>query len=189
MAIRKKNSDGWLAPETDLMLRTVLEVAADTGLPYAIGGALAMGAHGYRRHTDDVDTFVMYDDRVEWIRAFRARGLVVVTRFAGVQYKVTLPGAKEDEACIDLLVPAEDPDLSAVEAPEEGKIGGYPAEIWPLDLLVIAKFRSARDKDRGDFKELYERGMFDPQRIRTIMLHMGDKLLAQRFWLKYGARR
>jgi hypothetical protein len=104
-----------------------------------------------------------------------------------VQYEATLPN--DPDVHIDLLLPAEDPDLSAVEAPEESEIASRTADVWPVSLLVIAKFRSKREKDRADVEEMYERGMFDPKEVRTIMLHMGEKVLAQRFWLKYGRTR
>ena len=149
-----------------------------------------MGVHGFRRHTADVDAFIAYEDRVEWIRSLRALGLSVVSLFTGVQYRAMLPGLTgEEDPHIDLLVPAEEPGLSAVDAPKLSKIDGYDAAVWPISLLVVAKFDSNRDKDHADVSQMYERGMFDPVEIRAIMLLMNDKPLARRFWLKYGGVR
>ena len=63
----------WVSHEVQQLLDLFLAAAATVGRPYAIGGALAMGAHGYRRHTDDVDAYVNYKDRGEWVRGFPAR--------------------------------------------------------------------------------------------------------------------
>jgi len=182
-----KKINRWLDPRIERLLDIVLDAAKETEKPYAVGGALAMGAHGYRRHTEDIDVFIIHADRTEWIRSLRGLGLEVRPLFAGVQYEATLPG--DSSFHIDLLLPAEDPDLSAIEAPEEGEIVSRVVDVWPVTLLVIAKFRSKREKDQADVKEMYERGMFDPAEVRTIMRHMGEKILAHRFWLKYGKSR
>jgi hypothetical protein len=183
---RKKNH--WVSPDVAQLLDLFLAAAAEVDRPYAIGGALAMGVHGYRRHTDDVDAYVVYKDRVEWVRALRDQGLTVTPLFAGVHYVAILPEQKDPEIRIDLLVPAEDPDLSAVEVPDSATIAGRPVEVWPVDLLVIAKFRSTREEDHADVIKMFERGLFDPKSVRSIMRHMGEVSLAQRFRKKYGDR-
>ena len=179
----------WISPEVEQLLDLFLAAADEIGRPYAIGGALAMGAHGYRRHTDDVDAFVIHEDRVEWIRALRKQGLIVTPLFSGIHYIAQLPNQEDPEVRIDLLVPADDPDLSAVEVPDSTTIANRAAEVWPIDLLVIAKFRSTRDKDHADVDEMYDRGLFDPESVRSIMIHMDEKALARRFWKKYGGNR
>lgn len=176
----------WVSHEVQQLLDLFLAAAATIGRPYAIGGALAMGAHGYRRHTDDVDAYVNYKDRGEWVRALRARGLTVTPLFAGVHYAAFLPEHGDPEVRIDLLVPAEDPDLSAIEVPDSATIADRPVEVWPVDLLVVAKFRSTRPEDRADVGKMFERGLFNPKSVRTIMRRMGETALAERFWKKYG---
>jgi len=183
------SKNGWVSPKVEQLLDLFLAAAAEVGRPYAIGGALAMGAHGYRRNTDDVDAFVNHVDRIEWLRALRRQGLTVAPLFAGVHYIAYLPEHDDPEIRIDLLVPAEDPDLSAIEAPDSATIADRPAEIWPVDLLVIAKYRSTRPEDNADVGKMFERGLFDPKSVRSIMLHMGERSLAQRFWKKYGGGR
>ncbi len=145
-----------------------------------------MGAHGYHRHTDDVDAFVEYDVRGKWFRALKEQGLTIAPVFTGVHYIAYLPKHQNPDIRIDVLLPAEDPDVSAIMVPESGTIAERPAEIWPLDLLVIAKFRAKRPKDRADVDEMYERGLFDPVSVRNIMLHMQEESLASSFWKKYG---
>ena len=46
--------------------------------------------------------------------------------------------------------------------------------------------QSDRDKDAGDVREMFERGMFQPAAVHKIMLLMGDQELADRFWSQYG---
>jgi Nucleotidyl transferase of unknown function (DUF2204) len=183
MASRKSE---WVSPAVQELLDLFLAAATETGKPYAIGGALAMGAHGYRRNTDDVDAFVQHKDRIEWMRALKKQGLVVSTLFAGVHYVARLPDEPDPNIRIDLLVPAEDPDTSAVEAPDLSMIADRQVEIWPIELLVITKFRSTREKDNADVAEMFELGLFDSEIVRSIMLHMNETSLARRFWKKYG---
>jgi len=180
------NTSSWLSSDVCQLLDVFLAAAADVGRPYAIGGALAMGAHGYRRHTNDVDVFVNHKDRGEWIRALRARGLTVVPLFAGVHYAAYLPDNKDPEVRLDLLVPAEDPDLSAIEVPDTATIANRTVDVWPIDLLVVAKFRSTRKEDRADVGKMFERGLFDPKSVRSIMRTIGETDVAKRFWKKYG---
>lgn len=187
MSARKKKQ--WVSPKVEQLLDLFLAAAGEVERPYAIGGALAMGAHGYRRQTDDVDAYVHYRDRVDWIRALRGQGLTVTPLFAGVHYVAFLPEHNDPEIRIDLLVPAEDPDLSAVEVPDSATIADRPAEVWPVDLLVIAKFRSTRIEDNADVAKMFELGLFDPKSVLLIMRHMGEKLLAKKFWKKYGGER
>lgn len=184
-----RNKGGWVSPEVEELLDLFLAAAAAIDRPYAIGGALAMGAHGYRRHTDDVDAYVIYSDRGEWIRALRAQGLTVTPLFAGVHYVAYLPQHGDPGIRIDLLVPADDPDLSAIEVPDSMTIADRPVEVWPANLLVIAKFRSTRDEDRADVDKMFERGLFDARDVCSIMRHMGEVALARLFWKKYGADR
>jgi len=185
----RRPSADWIAPKVAQLLDLFLAAAKEVDRPYAIGGALAMGVHGYRRNTDDVDAYVEYKDRIEWVRALRDQGLTVAPLFTGVHYVAYLPKHNDPEIRIDLLVPAEDPDLSAVEVPDSATIAGRHVEVWPVDLLVIAKYRSTRPEDNADVGKMFERGLFDSAAVRRIMIHMGETSLAQRFCKQYGGGR
>ena len=76
-------SKRWVSAEVEQLLDLFLAAATEINRPYAIGGALVMGVHGYRRHTDDVDAYVNHVDRVEWVRALRKQGLTVTPLFSG----------------------------------------------------------------------------------------------------------
>jgi hypothetical protein len=154
------------------LLRRFLKAAEVVQKPYAVGGALAMAAHGYTRQTQDVDAFLQHEDRIEWFRALRAQGLKIIPIFTGVQYMAMDPKYKDPEIRIDLLLPAGDPELSAVEMPETGDIGGIAAEVFPLDLLVISKFISSRDEDHHDVDVMYKRGLFNPAEVALTLKHV-----------------
>ena len=179
----------WIDPNVEILLDTFLDAARELKLSYAIGGALAMGAHGYRRHTSDVDAYVVYGEHGQWLRALRTRGLIVEPLFRGVQYIAQLSRQSDPAERIDVLVPAGDPEMSAIEVPDSGIIANRPAEIWPVSLLVIAKFRSDRPKDQVDVEEMFDRGLFDPSEVRTVMMHMDEPELADDFVKKFGGKR
>jgi len=176
----------WLEPRVAILLDIVLEVAGELKKPYAIGGALAMAAHGYQRKTEDVDLFVEFKDRGAWLSALRQRSLLVEPLFAGVQYVAKVPGETDPAIRIDVLVPAEEVELSAIDVPDAMTIAGRPAEVFPLVLLIIAKYKSDRDKDHADVKEMFERGMINVPEVLTVMRRV-DEELAQRFVEQYGA--
>jgi len=141
---------------------------------YAIGGALAMRAHGYKRHTDDVDLFALDRDRVAILRALHDVGLTITPIFAPHHYTATIKGETDPDSRIDVMFPAAEPDLSAVEFPDQGEIGGVTANIWPMPLIVIAKFYSDRPEDHLDLAALLNRGLFDPKQVAD-MIEILDK--------------
>jgi hypothetical protein len=86
---------------------------------------------------------------------------------------------------IDLLFPSDDPEWSAVQFPETSNIGGIRAEVFPVVLLVAAKFQSDREEDHADVQAMYERGLFDPKAVAEIFQKMNDEDLASDFARKY----
>lgn len=141
---------------------------AQSGVPYAIGGAVAMAAYGYKRYTADLDVFAMEENRNEIMQALRKQGFAVEKVMAPFHYMAHLPGA-EPGTRIDLLFPAADPDWSAVSFPEEAVIEGRTVNVFPIELLVASKFYSNQAKDENDITSLYEIGAFDPEDVRVII--------------------
>ncbi|MCR4315039.1 MAG: hypothetical protein NUW37_01680 [Planctomycetes bacterium] len=60
---------------------------------YALGGAEAMAAHGYSRHTDDLDVFVLEDDLNKLMHALRKTGLETFSVFEPFHYAARILGA------------------------------------------------------------------------------------------------
>lgn len=55
------------------LLEELLVITEREEIPVAIGGGLAVNAHGYRRETQDVDAFFRLEDRLRVMRS-RLRG-------------------------------------------------------------------------------------------------------------------
>jgi hypothetical protein len=167
------------------LLEKFLRAAKEVDRPYAIGGALAMAAYGYTRQTSDVDAFLAEGDISAWARALRAQGLRVDRVVSGIHYVATVPDHPADVR-IDLLLPSDDPEWSAVQAPQTANIGGVRAEVFPVALLVAAKFQSDREQDRADVAAMHEHGLFDPRQVLKVLRAMNDDELADEFRERYG---
>lgn len=158
----------------DTKLRRLLKMAVtaldELQVDYAIGGAMAMAAHDYIRETRDVDVFALEEDQDRIAFALRRMGLRVVPVAAPYHLAAYLPNERDPERRIDLLFPAGDPELSAIELPDRRTIEGVAANVFPLSLLVIAKFYANRPKDDLDIEHMLTRGLFDPAEVHRILL-------------------
>jgi hypothetical protein len=130
----------------------------DAGIPYAIAGAMALNAHGYRRVTDDVDVLLTRDGLA------KLKSLVL-----GLGYVEKFPGSKslrdtENGVAIDVLIAGEYPGdglPKPVRFPDPStmpRTAGEPAVV-PLATLVELKLASGisaphRLKDLADVLEL-----------------------------------
>ena len=156
-------------PRVKRLLRTFIAMAKEVKRQYAIGGALSMSAHGYSRETKVVDAFLLERDRLTWLRAARKHGLTVDNIFGHIHYIAFFPKDGDARIRIAMLFPAAEPDLSAVEHPSKGTIGGIKARIFPVELLAIAKFISDRPEDNRDFTTMFNLGLFEPTTVRAIL--------------------
>lgn len=153
----------------ELLSRLLRTVRAQDDLPVAIGGGLAVNLHGVERHTDDVDAFFRQDDRIRVLRALRREGLTVDKVFGGFHYVAYEPGAPDLRVRIDLMFPAGDPELAAVENPVIMDRWDERIPAFPVELLVLAKFYSDQPLDRWDIAALHEHGAFEPQTVRALL--------------------
>jgi hypothetical protein len=175
------SQDPWpYDPRVQELLKAFLRMAKKTHKPYAIGGALAMAAHGYVRQTTDVDAFLRDEDRLDWLRAARAEGLHIDELYHRIHYIAFDLKHGDPRIRIDLMFPAEEPALSAIDIPDTATIGNLSFDVFPIDMLVIAKFDSDRDKDQNDVAAMYHLGLFDPVRVHKIMSSL-DRDMATRF--------
>lgn len=165
-------------PKVLELLNAVHEVIEPMGIDYAIGGALAMAAAGYARHTKDVDLFVTERDRHKVLIAFRRAGYTVSPVFDPHHYAVYLPGDIEDpDVRIDVMIPAGEPDLSAISYPSVVALtkGGDTFNVVEPNLLAVMKYLSDREKDDDDLKAMFRHGTFDPVNVRAIVVYLaGD---------------
>jgi hypothetical protein len=159
-----------LLPEHVFELVQIIERAVPPlGVSYAIGGAVAMNVHGYRRHTDDVDLFVGEQDRPTVLRALRAAGLVTAAMMAPYIYIAKLPNETDPNIRIDVLVPEDDPELSAIEMPAFAKILDTELRIFTAEMLALSKFYSERPEDHRDLQKMWELGLLDVTELRRLL--------------------
>ncbi len=158
-----------LEPRVLELVHDVAWAIAPIGVDYAIGRALAMGAHGARRHTSDVDIFAKDADRPAIMRALRQAGLETAAIMAPFHYIAYRPQHQDPEVRIDLLFPAGEPELSAIEFADRGIVGDIELNVFPIDLLVASKFYSDRPEDGFDIKMMLNLGLFDPTAVRAVI--------------------
>jgi hypothetical protein len=168
-------------PRLDELLAIIRDVIDPLGIDYAIGGALAMAAHGYVRNTRDVDLFVKEENRGTVLRALRAAGLSVSDVFRPHHFIALKPEHGDPDIRIDILVPAGEPDLSAIEWPDRLPIfkGGDPLNVVEPHLLAMMKFYSDRDDDEYDLKQMYTRGLFEPDAVRRMIESIDEDALVE----------
>lgn len=157
-------------PKLEELVNTVFTTIEPLGVPYAIGGALAMGAHGYRRYTSDVDLFVLDEARGKVLRALRDAGLQVTE--VGPGHFIALFTKHGDiDVRIDVLIPMDEPGLSAVEYPVRKALvpGGAKINIVEAKLLAMMKFYSDRQKDLNDLRAMARHGIFDAKDVRALV--------------------
>lgn len=118
------------------------------GIPHAIIGGLAVGAHGYPRATRDADFLIARSAMTEVAGAALGGEVSGKTlRFHGVIVDLLFAGA--DEGFL------EDEIARAQPAPR-ARIGQTP--VVSVEALVCMKLDAARAKDTADVVELIKRG-------------------------------
>ncbi len=134
---------GVVAPEILNAMHAAAAVLQSSGIPFALAGALAVGAHGYPRASKDID-FVVGD------KAFKFHEGGIVTVNPEVPVRV-------GEIVVDpISIGADEPHL--MEALQRAPVsGGIP--ILPIEALVYMKLKSPRRKDAADVVELVKAGI------------------------------
>jgi hypothetical protein len=135
---------GIVAPEVLHAAAVASGMLRDAGVPHALAGGLAVGAHGYPRTTDDVD-FLVGDEAF----VLHSGGLVTlrVPVIAVGDVRIDLVSIEESKAEGGLLRPAVDTPLVVDRIP-----------VVPLTALVYMKLKAGRQKDLADLVELLKRG-------------------------------
>ena len=147
--------------KTGKVHRATLELARRLDaarIPYAIAGAMALGAHGYERMTSDVDILLTRDGLARFKAAHLGRGYV--EKFAGSK------GLRdtENDVPIDVLIAGDFPGDGLPKPvsfpdPESVALEGRRFRILPLTTLVELKLASGmtaahRLKDLADVLEV-----------------------------------
>ena len=139
-------------------LEKVVRLLEEDGIPYALIGAMALNAYGYRRVTVDVDLLLTR----EGLDAFQAKHL-------GLGYVQKFPGSKglrdtEHGVPIDVVLAGEYPGDGrpkpvAFPDPASAAVRGERVALLPLPRLIELKLASGmtaphRLKDLADVLEI-----------------------------------
>ena len=139
-------------------LEKVARLLEEDGIPYALIGAMALNAYGYRRLTVDVDLLLTR----EGLEAFKARHL-------GLGYVQKFPGSKglrdiENGVPIDIVLAGEYPGDGLPKPvsfpdPASAAVRGERIALLPLPRLIELKLASGmtaphRLKDLADVIEI-----------------------------------
>jgi hypothetical protein len=148
---------GIVAPEILAAAEVASAKLREAGIPHALAGGLAVGAHGYPRTTDDVD-FLVGDEAFEK----HAGGLVTLK-----VPLIAVGNVRIDFVSLDESRGEKESLRSAVESPPKSN----QVPIVPLAALVYMKLKAGRQKDLADVVELLKRGRIEVEEI--------DRYLAQ----------
>ena len=139
-------------------LEKVARLLDEDGIPYAVIGAMALNAYGYRRLTVDVDLLLTS----EGLEAFKAKHL-------GLGYVQKFPGSKglrdtENGVPIDVVLAGDYPGDGlpkpvAIPDPAQAAVRGERIALLPLPRLIELKLASGmtaphRLKDLADVIEV-----------------------------------
>jgi hypothetical protein len=150
-----------VAPEILNAVEVASRMLREAGIPHALAGGLAVGAHGYPRTTDDVD-FLVGDEAF----VIHAGGLVTlkVPLIAVGNVRVDLISLKESAGAGGQLRPAVDSPRVSEHIP-----------IVPATALVHMKLTAGRQRDTADLVELLKRGRIDISVIdQYLQLHASN---------------
>jgi hypothetical protein len=133
----------------------------EAGIDYAIAGAIALGVHGFRRATEDVDVLITREGLAKFKAEWLGRGYVEV-RAGGKPVRDAINDTK-----IDFLVAGDfpgdgKPKPVAFPQPHEAAIVGEHFRVLALPRLIELKLASAmtaphRGHDFFDVVELIRR--------------------------------
>jgi hypothetical protein len=131
-----------VAPKILDAMRVASARLAELGIPHALVGGLAVGAHGFPRATKDVD-FLVGDE------AFEHHAGGIVTMKPGVPIQIA-------GVLVDLL--SAQPDDGALRDVPVVPMGD-DVPVAPVEALVHLKLKSPRMRDATDVVELLKAGL------------------------------
>ncbi len=157
------NLQGVVAPEVLQAAAIASSKLREAGIPHALAGGLAVGAHGYPRTTDDVD-FLVGDEAFE-----KHVGGIVMLRVP----IIAVGNVRIDFVSMDESADEGKPLRSAVENPPESE----HIPIVPLSALVYMKLKAGRQKDLADLVELLKRGRIEVRSIDNyLVMHAPEQV-------------
>lgn len=162
-----------LTPALEVALKQCTAVLRRLDTEWAIGGAVAMAAHGYTRATRDVDLFVGDDAREELLEALRERSAPVLEVNEPYHYAL-LANPDDAEERVDLLFPSDQPEVGAIWRPVDAVIAGEKMPVMRCEHLVASKLLTEPAseryaKDHADLLALRDRNLVDGPRVLEVL--------------------
>jgi hypothetical protein len=154
---------GVVAPEVLAAAEVASAMLREAGVPHALAGGLAVGAHGYPRTTEDVD-FLVGDEAFEK----HAGGLVTLK-----VPLIAVGNVRVDFLSIDEARGEKEPLRAVVEVAPRGD----QVPIVPLPVLVYLKLKANRQKDIADLVELLKRGRIDVEEVGSYLARHAPTLV------------
>lgn len=143
------------------------ERLAEMGIPHALVGGLAVGAHGYQYATQDVD----------W--------LVPDSAFDGTVFITFKPGmiVSAYGVAIDYLTPTGPANVLVAmrEALEASEAALGHVIVIDEEPLVWMKLKAGRSKDSTAVVEMLRAGQIDTEAVFNFLVEAGDQLVLKRF--------
>ncbi len=157
------------------------------GVPYAIGGALALGVHGVSRSTQDVDVNVFIKpDQLEALLTLLLENGVQVdaaqARTEGLREGVFFSWAGQTR--IDVFLPSIDLSWEALRTRVQVIVQGVPTWFLSPELLCCFKLLFFRPKDLLDLEKLVKSSaVLDVAQVRALIVEtMGEDDERVRAW-------
>ena len=163
------------------------QILESAKLPYAIGGALALGVHGVSRSTQDVDVNVFTETaQLESLLDVLERNGVQVDREKAVREGLTdgVFFCWAGSTRIDVFLPSIDLSWEALRTRVSVTIQGSPTWFLSAELLCCFKLLFFRPKDLIDLERLVATApTLDRSRVRALMVEaMGEDDERVRSW-------
>lgn len=171
-------------PDVKRILRKAVPALEAAKVSYAVGGGVALEAYGYRRSMEDVDIFLSPDQSAPALEAIALAGFAIEPVLAPNRYAAfeTKRGRVADPSIrLNLTFPLDDPEHAAILAPESHRVGGTVAKVFPLVLLVAAKWYANRPEDDLDFEALLGRGLLPMPAVQAYLCSIDDQDGAAQF--------
>jgi hypothetical protein len=163
-----------LDPVTREAYRAVLQIMAEAGPPFLVGGAYALECHtAIARHTKDLDLFVAPGDCDALLELFQARGYE-----AGRTHPHWLAKVEINGACVDVIYRSGN---GLAEVDREWIARGVPGTVVDLPVRLLAAEEMIWTK-----AFVMERERFDGADVAHLLRARGADLDGERLLRLFG---
>ena len=142
-------------------LKAFLRALQADSPPYCLIGALALGAWGRARATDDLDFLMAINDDVvdNMLRVLEPHGFTVDTRWADQNplLKGQVMRLRHTVYPVDLISPRDAHDREALVRRVYVSLGDLSVWVTSAEDLILLKLKASRDYDFGDARSVVGR--------------------------------